>query len=116
MKAWNFANSHHLTSFHVELMVERMWRDCAIGAWPAAMAATIKTMPSWLRSAFADPWPDGARVDQYLSDSDREQVIRMLEEDTNGSAQAEQYRQDGREELAFQRWNSVYRHTFPAFG
>ena len=27
MKFWNHANGHHLRSFHVELMVWRMWKD-----------------------------------------------------------------------------------------
>jgi hypothetical protein len=75
-------------------MIERMWRDHRIGEWPAAVTATIKTIPGWLKTAYRDPWPD-RRVHRYLSDDDRSRVIRMLEEDTDSSADAERLRKEG---------------------
>ena len=80
------------------------------------MAATIKTMPGWLKTAFPDPWADGARVDRYLSDHDGAKVICMLEEDASSSAEAERLRKEGRDALAFERWHSVYHHMLPAYG
>lgn len=117
MKAWNYQNGHHLSSIHVELMVERMWREVAIGSVTSAAAAeSLRVMPSWLQSTFPDPWPDGRPIDADLSRDDRDVAIRLLKEDAARSAQAEQDRKAGRVESAFERWGVVYRGAFPAFG
>lgn len=116
LKAWNIANDHLLSSFHIELIVERMKRSHAVGQWPGEVAAVLKTLPSWTRNAFPDPWPDGQRVDQYLSDENRGKVLKMLGSDAQAAAEAEDLRQRGRIEEAFQKWNTVFRKTFPAYG
>jgi hypothetical protein len=116
IKAWNIANSHHLSSFHVELMVVAMKQRYSVGSWASEVAAVLKTMPSWVRASFPDPWPPGVRVDSYLSSSDRALVIRMLEADAKAAEQALQLEAAGRTEAAFERWAVVYRGTFPAYG
>ena len=71
MKAWNFANGHHLTSFHVELAVEGMWRQApSIPDWPAVMAETLRVATGWLTGELADPWPDGGSISRYLSEGE----------------------------------------------
>lgn len=40
----------------------------------------------------------------------------MLESDAKAAEQAEEYRNAGKTQAAFERWNVVYRHTFPAYG
>lgn len=118
MKEWNIRNGNHLSSFHVELMVERMWRTASIGSsYSAALASTITTMQSWLRDPFDDPWTDGgAAVDSYLSTSARQQALRFLNEDAQNSAKAEAHRTNGSTEAAFECWGRVFRNGFPAFG
>jgi hypothetical protein len=116
IKAWNIANSHHLSSFHVELMVERMKRGHAVGEWPAEVAAVLRAMAGWLGYTFPDPWPSGTQVDSYLSSETRQKVILMMESDAKTAAQAEEYRRAGKNKDAFERWGVVYRHTFPAYG
>jgi hypothetical protein len=117
MKAWNLQNGHHLASIHVELMVERMWRGESIGSTTsAAVAGTIKAMPSWLRTLFDDPWPDGRAIDADLPRREREVAIRLLEEDADRSALAEEDRLAGRTSQAFERWGVVYNGEFPAYG
>jgi hypothetical protein len=116
MKAWNLANGHHLASFHVELMTERMWRDDKIGPYAGAVASTLKTMPSWLRNAFPDPWAAGGNIDADLSRDDRAVAIRMLEEDADNAEQAIAYVDQGQTEKAFKRWDVVYHGYFPGYG
>lgn len=117
MKAWNFQNGHHLSSIHVELIVERMWRGVAIGTVTSAtVAESIRVMPSWLQSSFADPSPDGRPIDAELARDDREVAIRLLIEDAGRSTEAEVDRKAGRIASAFERWGVVYRGAFPAFG
>lgn len=118
MKAWNIANGHHLASIHVELMVERMWRDDpAISApYPAAVSETLKAMPSWLTRTFPDPWPNGRAVDADLSTSDRQTAINMLREDGKRAQDAELDRRMGHDEWAIDRWRVIYRGKFPAYG
>lgn len=116
LKAWNLANGRHLQSFHIEAMVERMWRGVAIADWPAAVASTIKTTPTWLASPFPDPWPYGKPLDASLSYIERTQAIRLLESDAATAEQAEVYRAAGNHRAAIERWGVVYRGTFPAYG
>jgi hypothetical protein len=118
LKAWNIANGHHLSSIHVELMVERMWQtDSFISSpYPAAVAETLRVMPGWAVAPFADPWSDGRRIDADLSSADRDMAVRMLRKDAKNSANAEQYRASGQTEKAFEKWDSVFRNRFPAYG
>jgi hypothetical protein len=119
LKYWNFVNGKHLSSFHVELMVERMWRGTNITnmVYSTLVSKSIKAMPGWLRAPFPDPWPDGKEaVDSYLSTEDRRVAINLLEQDAIASAAAEQYRIEGKTATAFERWDVVYRHQFPAYG
>ncbi len=116
LKWWNIANGQHLSSFHVEMIVERAKRGHAVGAWGESTAGMLSVMPGWVRSAFADPFAPGVRVDAYLPSDIREQVARMLEGDAKASREAEELRRAGRIREAFERWQVVYRHTFPAYG
>lgn len=121
MKAWNFANGHKLSSFHVEMMVRRMWNDTdgtkrSINSWPIAVASTLKAMPGWVAGPFPDPWSPGGNVDDYLASQTRQEVVRTLREDAERAADAEQHRQGGRIEQAFDRWRIIYNNTFPAYG
>jgi len=117
MKFWNIQNDRHLRSFHVELMIWRMWqRDASIPAYSTAVMQSIDAMRSWVRSGFDDPWEEGGRIDKYLSSRDRTMVLRMLNQDAKSSAQAEDYRNEGKTEKAFERWNAVFRRGFPAYG
>jgi len=115
-KAWNVAHSHHLGSFHVELMVERMWRGRAIPSWPAAMASTLSRLSVMTTQSSGDPWSGGSRIDGYLSTDARALAVRMLTEDAARAADAERYRLAGDEREACGRWVVVYRDMFPAFG
>jgi hypothetical protein len=116
LKWWNIANGHHLRSFHLELMVERIQRGSTIGSHPAEVAYTLKRLPALVQKPFSDPWPDGNRVDDYLSADARDKVVGMLENDAKRAQEAEVYRDAGKSKAAFERWEVIYRHTFPAYG
>jgi hypothetical protein len=117
MKAWNIANGGHLASIHVELMVERMWRGVQIGSTTSqVVTSTLKTMPNWLDTYFADPWPDGRPIDEQLSAADRATAGRMLRKDAGQAAEAEGDRVAGRTQKAFERWGVVFRGQFPSYG
>ena len=116
IKAWNIANSHHLSSFHVELMVERIHRGTTIRSHPEEVAYTLGKLPALVRSSFSDPWSGGSRIDGYLAADTRALVVRMLEDDAERAEKAEEYRKAGQTEKAFDRWKIIYRHTFPTYG
>ncbi len=116
VKAWNLANGHRLSSFHVELMVESIKRWHAIGSWPTEVATVLHYMPSWLQSPFPDPWLSGGNVDDYLSADSRREVVKFVQDEAARAAQAEEYRRAGRIEAAFERWNMVIYKKFPAYG
>ena len=117
LKFWNAQNGGHLRSFHVELMVWRMWQNASsLPVYSNAVMQSIESTRGWLKSPFHDPWEGGGYIDAYLSSDTRAKVIRMLEQDAKASAKAEEYRKAEKIEKAFERWGVVFRHEFPAFG
>jgi hypothetical protein len=118
MKAWNQTNGSHLRSFHLEMVVERMWRNAnALPSTPAAVAETLKTAASWVGSSFADPWTgSGQLIDAYLSSDERDLAVRLLTEDAARAKDAIDYAAAGQVANAFERWNQVFYKKFPLYG
>jgi hypothetical protein len=118
MKFWNIANGHHLSSLHVELMTEKIWRnsDFEENLYSYLVAETLRCMESWTRSSFADPWESGNAIDVQLSSDERDMAVRMLNEDAENARKAEEFRKNGQIEKAFERWGVIYHHQFPAYG
>jgi hypothetical protein len=119
MKAWNISgNGARLGSFHLEMLVERMWRKAtALPALPAAVAATLKAGGGWVRDAFPDPWAaSGENLDAYLSADARATSARTMDEDAVRAQAALDYAAAGQTEKAFERWSIVFGHHFPAYG
>lgn len=116
-KAWNTDNQHRLASFHIELMVEKVWRYRETpGTTSAAMALTLSRLSAAALEPFPDPWPHGARVDRYLTDSVRRQAASTLAHDAQDAQEAERLRLGGHEQLAYSRWKSIYPTLWPAWG
>jgi len=116
IKAWNVVHALRLRSFHLEMLVKRMWDGNAIGVWPAAVAGTLRVLGGWVNQSFTDPWDNVTRIDDYLSANERAQAVRTINESAAAATTAEQHRLAGRIPAAFERWQVVYRHTFPAYG
>ena len=117
MKFWNIQNGGHLRSFHVELMILRMWQSVSsLPVYANAVMQSIGAMRGWLKSEFPDPWEGGGTIDGYLSSEARAKVIRMLDHDAKASAEAEDYRKAEKVEKAFERWAVIFHHEFPAYG
>jgi hypothetical protein len=118
MKAWNHANGRHLHSFHLEMIVERMWQDAAaLPLMPTAVAKTLGAAGSWLQSSFADPWKaSGQMLDSYLSADERALAMRLLNEDADRAKTALKSAENGETVKAFERWNIVFNKQFPAYG
>jgi hypothetical protein len=116
IKAWNIAHGQQLRSFHLEMVVKRMWDGYAIGEWPAAVSGTLQDLAAWVNTAFVDPWGGTTPIDTYLSASARAQVVRTITESAAAASTAEMHRLAGRIPAAFERWEVIYRHTFPAYG
>jgi hypothetical protein len=115
MKAWNTDNTHHLQSFHVELMTERIWSGRAIPSHPSAIASTLGSMSKLVLQTFTDPWGPGQPIDGYLSTSEREVAQRLLVADATRAAKAEASRLAGREFEAYGLWRIIY-SSFPGWG
>jgi hypothetical protein len=119
MKAWNImGNGGRLHSFHLEMMVERMWRKVtALPAMPAAVASTLKAGGGWVRDPFPDPWTgSGQNLDSYLTATTRAAVAKAMDEDAVRAQDALDYVAAGKAEKAFDRWTIVFNHQFPAYG
>lgn len=116
MKAWNVTSNHHrLRSFHLELVCERVWRKAAsVPALPRAVAATLGAAGSLVRGRFRDPWSNsGQDIAAYLSADARAATIKRMAADT---ARAREALAAANPSAAFERWDIVFGHQFPAFG
>lgn len=116
MKYWNSGNDGLLESFHLEMMVEQMWRGVSIGSYPHGVKETLRVLTTYLPNTFSDPWAAGGRIDGYLSAESRNKVLDHARKDAASSATAEELRNRGDDEAAFDYWQAVYRHGFPAYG
>lgn len=118
MKAWNQTNGSHLRSFHLEMIVERIWQNAtSLPRTPDAVATMLTYAGSWVRSAFPDPWVDsGQRLDTYLSNETRASVADNLDRDAGTAKAALDAEAAGRIDSAFSFWNIVFYKKFPAYG
>jgi predicted nucleotidyltransferase len=115
MKAWKIANELSISSLHIELLTEKLWRDATIGDRPSAVATTLRGFATWLPFSFMDPWASAAFIDAQLGVEDRETAVKTAQADAESSSDAESARSNGRTSQAFQQWNTVYRQKFPAY-
>jgi hypothetical protein len=116
MKFWNNCNDELLESFHLEMMIERMWQSEAISSYPHGAAETLRVLPGWIREPFDDPWAAGGRIDTYLSSADRKKAIDYAQSDAESAATAEKLRKNNDDASAFPYWQRVFRKQFPAYG
>lgn len=121
MKAWNImGNGGKLHSFHLEMIVERVWQKATattMPALPAAVAATLKTGAAWVRATHPDPWTgSGQNLDSYLSANRRAEVATTMDEDAVRAQAALDFVAKGNQAAAFERWAIVFNHRFPAYG
>lgn len=119
MKAWNIVgNGGRLRSFHLEMLVERMWKKAAsLPAMPIAVASTLKAGGGWVRSIYLDPWTgSGQHLDSYLSANKRAAVAKNMDDDAVRAQAALDYAAGGQTERAFERWNIVFGRQFPVYG
>jgi hypothetical protein len=116
LKAWNVANGHHLSSFHLEMLVEAAQRPYNIYWHSFEVWWTLRSLSWRVLSSFYDPWAPGGRIDSYLTDNERARVGRMLTLASDRAEQAREYESRGMMPQAFERWNLVYNGTFPTYG
>lgn len=116
MKYWNLCNDGLLESFHLEMMVEQMWRDVSIGSYPHGVKETLRVLTTSIANSYNDPWASGGRIDGYLTTDNRNKVLDHARKDAASSATAETLRNEGEDQSAFDYWQAVFRHQFPAYG
>jgi Second Messenger Oligonucleotide or Dinucleotide Synthetase domain len=116
LKYWNVCNGDLIGSFHLEMMIEKMWRGTSVGNYPHGTAETLRVLTSWLNQAFNDPWAPGGRIDTYLVGDTLKKAIQYATADAASSAAAEQLRKQGQDAAAFPHWQKVFRNQFPAYG
>lgn len=117
MKVWNIHNAKRVASFHLELMIESVWRYLDIPTPMAtAVAATLEGVAQTVRKPFPDPWPLGVQVDAYLGYTARQAAIERLDGDAAHAREAERLRRGGYEQAAYNRWKTVFMDAWPAWG
>jgi hypothetical protein len=116
MKAWNLANGRHLRSFHLEMMVERMWQKVAgLPAMPDAVASTLKAAASWAAAPFADPWDAPQKIDSYLTEAERDLVVRYFDVDAANAAKAISSAASGQQATAVDLWDAIFNRKVSSF-
>lgn len=115
MKARNNAHGHHLSSFHLEMLVEEAQRPYQIYDPAFEVWWTMRSIAWRLKYRFPDPWAPGGSGDDYLPDDARALVIRKLSAEIERSDQARTFEAAGWHEATFERWGVVYHGTFPAY-
>jgi hypothetical protein len=121
MKGWNIVgNSSRLRSFHLEMMVERMWRKGnanTLASMPTAVTATLKGGADWVRATHPDPWSGSKQnLDSYLNGGVRAAVAKAMDAAAARASDALAYAAAGQTAKAFERWDIVFGHQFPAYG
>jgi hypothetical protein len=115
IKAWNLANGRPLSSLHLELVTVDMKHHLPTSLpWVIEVGGVLQTIAERLRSTFPDPWPEGTRIDAYLSAEHRERAVQLLERHHGAIGQAARHLTAWRIEAAFEQWQLVYNGSFPA--
>jgi Second Messenger Oligonucleotide or Dinucleotide Synthetase domain len=115
-KFWNLCNESLLESFHLEAMIEHIWRGVSIGSYPHGLKETLRVLAAYLPKGFTDPWEPGGRIDGYLSTENRKKAVGYAASDAASAAKAEELRTQGNERAAIDVWQIVFRKEFPAYG
>jgi hypothetical protein len=119
MKLWNENEYRRLDSFHLEMMVEQVWRKAKqMPPLPIALAQTLDKVADLADGHFHDPWSKGDWLDRYL-DADlerRRKAVNALRDDATKAQAALAFEANGNSGAAFERWSVVFGHDFPAFG
>lgn len=116
MKAWNIANGAHLRSFHLEMMVERMWRTpTSMPGLPIAMASTLTAAAGWVGSPFPDPWMSSQYIDSYLTPAERTLMVGYFTTDGTNAAKANVAEDAGRQAEAVDLWDAIFARKVAAF-
>lgn len=117
MKEWNRQNNGYLRSFHMEMVVERVWQSASGRLNLAhAVAETLRCAPGWVQKRFPDPWLPIQYIDDYLESARREAVAKMLGQDAANSKRAREAEARGDHRTAIAEWSKVFPKEFPAFG
>jgi hypothetical protein len=115
MRLWNLREHARLRSFHLEMMVERAWRnEKQMPSFPLAMGMTLEAVSRLASRSFPDPWSDGGRIDDYLDADRRRIVVKSLQDDAQKARKALDLARAGNEAAALERWSVVFGHDFPA--
>lgn len=118
LKAWNALNGRHLRSFHLEMIVQDIWKDAngSLGSNAHVMSETLRCAGSRVRKSLSDPWPGSRdRLDSYLSSDQRALAARLLDEDAVRAKAALEHEANGKTAAAFERWAVVFNRKFPGY-
>jgi hypothetical protein len=116
LKYWNICNDHLIASFHLEMMIEKMWRNVSIGNQPHGLKETLRVLAGYLPNTFDDPWAPGGRIDSYLVGEKLKKATAYAQNDAASAKAAEELRSSGNDRAAFDQWKKVFRGQFPAYG
>ncbi len=116
LKYWNICNDELIQSFHLEMMIEKMWRGASIGNHPHGLKETLRVLIGYVAGAFDDPWAPGGRIDTHLVGDALKKATAHATSDAASAAAAEELRAAGNDRAAFVEWQKVFRGEFPAFG
>ena len=117
IKAWNVSNGRDLRSFHLEMIVEQMWRrPRKVPVFQEAVAKSLAVAAAWVKPRFPDPWKRDQMIDDYLTPARRKQAMRKLNEDAARAKRAREAEARGNHKSAIKDWGIVFYDQFPSYG
>lgn len=114
IKWWNHQHGSYLQSFHIEVI--------ALKTFSYAMSDYSWDVYRYFEAALelvsAPLWHEGAYIDSYLSDSNRQEALNRIQtaKDKSLSAWFCTYQENNNHKRAIELWRQVFGDKFPAYG
>lgn len=116
VKCWNREHSAFLRSFHLETVVLETLRNATMSDWPSAVRYFFDKARTTAINAINDPAGYSGDLTEYLSLSDKLEVLERAKAAHDRAVQAESYIRDDYIENAYGRYRIIFGDYFPAYG
>jgi len=114
IKHWNRIHSDYLQSYHIEVLALRVFS----GSLDNTTWQVFQFFENARKLLEAPLWHDAGLADDYLTWSDRQEVLKRFDTATIKSRDAwyKTYDLNSDHEGAIEVWRQIFGHDFPAFG
>jgi hypothetical protein len=116
IKAWNREHSQLLRSFHLEVLVLQILSGITISSFPLTAGYVFDQARAQVKYPVLDPAGFGGNIADYLDTQAKiGEVVSRLESAHKRAVEALQSAEDGKVELAYEKWRLIFGSYFPAY-